>query len=233
MNQQKAIQSFRYWKCTETHILESVLPKGHLEETNRSVYPEARLVQPARCDLLNDKTCFYKLTKVRKGLLGSGRLPSFHSRSPTTYNKCWKGNHWLIPWWRHSQNSREKKENSFQFIPKRHPNSVSWEASWRPSTFRGPIQFNEWSWQKDLQSKDLKFTVHVLLKPGLENFEYYFISVWDECNCAVVWAFFGIALLRDWNENGPFPVLWPLLSFPNLLADWLQHFHSIIFQDLK
>ena len=25
-----------------------------------------------------------------------------------------------------------------------------------------------------------KFTVHVLLKPGLENFEDYFASVWDE-----------------------------------------------------
>jgi len=53
-----------------------------------------------------------------------------------------------------------------------------------------------------------KFTVHVLLKPGLENFEYYFASVWDECNCAVVWAFFGIAFLWEWNENWPFPVLW-------------------------
>ena len=63
-----------------------------------------------------------------------------------------------------------------------------------------------------------KFTVHVLLKPGLENFEHYFPSVWDECNCAVVWAFFGIAFLWDWNANWPFPVLWPLLSFPNLLA---------------
>ena len=31
-----------------------------------------------------------------------------------------------------------------------------------------------------------KFTVHVLLKPGLENFEHYFTSVSDECNCAVV-----------------------------------------------
>ena len=38
-----------------------------------------------------------------------------------------------------------------------------------------------------------KFTVHILLKPGLENFEHYFTSMWDECNCAVVWAFFGIA----------------------------------------
>ena len=31
-----------------------------------------------------------------------------------------------------------------------------------------------------------KFTVHILLKPGLENFEYYFASMWDEYNCAVV-----------------------------------------------
>ena len=78
-----------------------------------------------------------------------------------------------------------------------------------------------------------KFTVHLLVNPGLENFEHYFTSIWDECNCAVVWAFFGIAFLWDWNENWPFPVLWPLLSFPNFLACWVQHFHSIIFQDLK
>ena len=77
------------------------------------------------------------------------------------------------------------------------------------------------------------FTAHVLLKPGLENFEHYFTSMWDECNCAVVCTFFGIAFLWDWNENWPFPVLWPLPSFPNLLAYWMQHFHSIIFQDLK
>ena len=71
--------------------------------------------------------------------------------------------------------------------------------------------------------------VHVLLKHGLDNFECYFTSVWDDCNCVVIWAFFGIAFLRDWNENWPFPVLWPLLSFPNLLAYWVQHFHSSIF----
>ena len=59
-----------------------------------------------------------------------------------------------------------------------------------------------------------KFTFHVLLKPGLENFEHYLASLWDECNCAVVWTFSGIAFLSDWNENWPFPVLWPLLSFP-------------------
>ena len=40
-----------------------------------------------------------------------------------------------------------------------------------------------------------KFMVHILLKSGLENLGYYFASVWDECNCVVVWALFGIAFL--------------------------------------
>ena len=37
-----------------------------------------------------------------------------------------------------------------------------------------------------------KFTVYILLKPGLENFEHYFAIVWDECHCAVVLTFFGM-----------------------------------------
>ena len=49
-----------------------------------------------------------------------------------------------------------------------------------------------------------KFSVHVLLKSRLENFEHYLASVWDECNCAVVWTFFGVPFLWDWNENWPF-----------------------------
>ena len=51
-----------------------------------------------------------------------------------------------------------------------------------------------------------KCIVDILLKPGLENFDHYFASVWDECNCVVVWAFFGIAFLWDWSENGLFPL---------------------------
>ena len=78
-----------------------------------------------------------------------------------------------------------------------------------------------------------KFTVHILLKPSLENFEHYFASEWDECNCLVVLTVFGIAFLWDWKKNWPFPGLWPLMNFPNLLTYWVQHFHSIIFQDLK
>ena len=37
-----------------------------------------------------------------------------------------------------------------------------------------------------------------LLKPGLENFEHYFASVWDECNCVVVWAFF---VCKEYNQS--------------------------------
>ena len=63
-----------------------------------------------------------------------------------------------------------------------------------------------------------KFSVHVLFKPSLKDFEHYLASLQNECNCAVVWTFFGIALVWDLDENWPFPVLWPLLSFPYLLT---------------
>ena len=78
-----------------------------------------------------------------------------------------------------------------------------------------------------------KFLVHVLLKSSLKDLAHNPTSMWNECNCTVIWTFFGITFLLDFNETWPFPVLWPLLSFPNLLAYWVQHFYGIIFQDLK
>ena len=77
-----------------------------------------------------------------------------------------------------------------------------------------------------------KFTVHVLLKSGLENFECYFTRMWDECNwelVSILWHCLSLGL--EWKLTFSSP--WPLLSFPNLLAYWVLHFHSIIFQDLK
>ena len=73
--------------------------------------------------------------------------------------------------------------------------------------------------------------VHILLKHGLENFEHYCASVWDEweqlCSSLnILWHCLSLGL--EWKLT--FPVLWPLLSFPNLLAYWVQHFHSIIFR---
>ena len=60
-----------------------------------------------------------------------------------------------------------------------------------------------------------KFSVHVLLKPGLGNFEHYFTSRRDECNRVVVWTFIGKAFLWDWNENWHFLVLWPVREKDN------------------
>ena len=52
-----------------------------------------------------------------------------------------------------------------------------------------------------------KFSVHVLLKPGLKNFEHYFASVWGECNCAVVWTLWHcLSLGLEWKLNFSSPV---------------------------
>ena len=64
-----------------------------------------------------------------------------------------------------------------------------------------------------------KFLVHELLKPSLKDFEHNLASMLNEHNWMVMWRFFGIAFLWDWDENWHFPVLWSLLSFPNLLTD--------------
>ena len=51
-----------------------------------------------------------------------------------------------------------------------------------------------------------KFTIHVLLKPSLEKFDYYFASMWDMCNCAGVWIFcalpfLGIGMKTDFFQS--------------------------------
>ena len=66
-----------------------------------------------------------------------------------------------------------------------------------------------------------KFSVHVLLKPCLKNFEHYLASMWNECSCTLVWTLSDMAFLWYWNENWPFSVLWLLLSFPNFLVYWV------------
>ena len=62
------------------------------------------------------------------------------------------------------------------------------------------------------------FLVHVMLKPSMQDFEHNLTSMGDECNCLVVWTFVISALLGNWDEDWPFPVLWPLLGLPDLLT---------------
>ena len=69
-----------------------------------------------------------------------------------------------------------------------------------------------------------EFIVNALLKPDLENFEHYFTSMWDECNCAVVWAFFGIGFLWDWESLGlqgdPTSPFWRRSALGFLWKEW-------------
>ena len=78
-----------------------------------------------------------------------------------------------------------------------------------------------------------RFLVHVLLKPGVENFEHYFASVWDEHNCAVVWTFFGIAFLLglEWKRNFCSPLTTAELSkFADILSVALSQHHLLGFE---
>ena len=67
-----------------------------------------------------------------------------------------------------------------------------------------------------------KFSLPILLKPSLKDFEHYLASIWNKHKCAILWNFFGIGLLRDWNENWPFPVLWSLTAELSIFAGMLS-----------
>ena len=76
-----------------------------------------------------------------------------------------------------------------------------------------------------------KFSVHILLKTSLKDFEHYLASMWNECSCGVVYTFFGIGMKTDLSRSCG------QCCFPDLLAYWVQHklngvwisaFHSLI-----
>ena len=64
-----------------------------------------------------------------------------------------------------------------------------------------------------------KFMVHVLLKPGLENFEQLCGSL------NILWLCPSLGL--EWKLT--FPAPWPLPSFPNMLAYWGKQFFFNLF----
>ena len=82
-------------------------------------------------------------------------------------------------------------------------------------------------WNPACTSERSWFTYYWSL--GWRILKHNLTSLWNDHNCMVVWTIFVTVLLWDWNEKWPFPVIWPLLSFENLLTYWVQHFNSIIF----
>ena len=63
-----------------------------------------------------------------------------------------------------------------------------------------------------------KFLVHVMLKPSLQYIKHDLTSMGDECNGLMVSTLFSTILPGNWDEDGPFPVLCPLLGLPDLLT---------------
>ena len=77
-----------------------------------------------------------------------------------------------------------------------------------------------------------KFLFYKLLKPNLENFEHYFASMQEEWNCTVVWTFFGIVFLWDWNEDcfsGPVATA-EFSRFVGILSAALSQHHLLAFE---
>ena len=75
----------------------------------------------------------------------------------------------------------------------------------------------QWTWVwVNSRSRWWTGSPHVLQSMGSERVRHDWAT---ELNWA--WASLGIAFPWDWNENWLFPVLWPLLSFPDWLAYWV------------
>ena len=70
-----------------------------------------------------------------------------------------------------------------------------------------------------------KFRVHILLKPGLENFEHYSTGVWDECNCGVFWAFFAMPFFGTGMKTEPFQSKFS--KFAGILSAALSQHHLL------
>ena len=78
-----------------------------------------------------------------------------------------------------------------------------------------------------------KFTVCILFKPGLENFEHYFASVWDKCNCAsslsILWH--CLSLWLEWKLTFSSAVATAEFSkFAGILSAALSQHHLLGFE---
>ena len=77
-----------------------------------------------------------------------------------------------------------------------------------------------------------KFTVHILLKPGLENFELYFASVrWVQLwgSLSILWQFLSLGL--EWKLTFSSPVATAEFSkFAGILSTALSQHHLLGFE---
>ena len=60
--------------------------------------------------------------------------------------------------------------------------------------------------------------VCIMLKASMQDFKHDLVSMGDKCNRSMVSTFFSTTFLGNWDEDYPFPGLWPLLGLPDLLT---------------
>ena len=158
----------------------------------------------------------------------------------STCQQIWKTQQWPQNWKRSAFIPIPKKGNAKECSNYRSIALISHASTEKEMATHSSIPAWRIPWTKDpggLQAMGSQRVGHdwvtemnwTELKPVLKDFVHSLTSIWNEPNCMVVWTFFGIALLWDWNENWPFPVLWPLLSFSNLVTYPVLHLNSIIF----
>lgn len=198
-----------------------MLPKGHLKETNRPIYPEACQVQPARCDLLNGGAYFCELTKARKGSLESWRLLSFHSRPRTTYNKCWKGKtqRSRITDWYFCEGTLRTQEKKKKILPSPSPRGCP--TQWVERQVGEPAALEDWfSSLHDpglktygplsLQMEINKLTIllspgfggewELLLKAGKIHYKQRMKNIFrNERDCSGYWWNITLSFWRGWQ----------------------------------
>ena len=114
-----------------------------------------------------------------------------------------------------------------------------WHSQESSRYFSGTLLFFWWSggcWQFDLcpsafskfSLKIWKFMIHILLKADLKNYKHCFASLWDECNCAVSWAFSGVAFFGglEWKLTFSSPVATTEFSkFAGILSAAPSQYH--------
>ena len=118
-----------------------------------------------------------------------------------------------------------------------------WHSQWsrnRCFFFWNSLAFSMIQWMLENWSLVPLLFLNPAWTSGSSRFMYCWSLAWRifsitllACEMSViVWQFehsLALPIFGMEMRNWPFPVLWPLLSFPNLLAYWVQHFNSSIF----
>ena len=84
-------------------------------------------------------------------------------------------------------------------------------------------EFRNNQWMSEIWSLVPLPFLNLVWRSGGSWFTYYWSLAWRILSITLL-ACEMSAIVWYWNETWPFPVLWPVLNFPNLLAYWVHTF---------